>query len=191
MKLIKVISIGTTLVVISLATACGNSEQSSNTTNTSSQAADTNIAPSSTTLPRSPPSATMKAWCDAQKRKDVEGWKKALSQYDLNEAEESAKRANESLNAHIKALYFDNKIMSGMGPCEGLVTRNEQITGDKATLDAQNAMGRTMTYHFVIENGEWKISSKDKPELTQEERDRRDQQILDDSEAIRKKKGIK
>lgn len=192
MSLLKMISLGAALTVISLVTACGNSQQTSNTatTNGSPGAANTNSAANTTTLPSSPPTATMKAWCEATKKKDAEGWKKAFSQYDQHEIEESAKRDNQSVNAYIKAAYFDNPIISGMGPCDPFIPSNEKITGDKATLDVLNGAGRLMTYTFVIENGEWKISTKDTPEMSQEEMDRQDQQLFDDSEAIRKKKGI-
>ena len=103
----------------------------------------------------SSPTATLKAFYEAQKKKDVEGMKKTLSKGSLAMVEKGAKEQNKTV---------DKALTEGMESPGGKVdkmpeTRNEKIYGDKATLEVQNEeTKRWDTLYFVKEDGEWKIA---------------------------------
>jgi flagellar hook-associated protein FlgK len=104
----------------------------------------------------SSPTGTMKAFFEATRKKDADGFKKTLSKGTLDMMETVAKAQNKSL---------DDMLKSGMNAPETAQNnatpemRNEKINGDTATLEVQNDKSKQWeTIPFVKENGEWKIA---------------------------------
>ena len=102
-----------------------------------------------------PPTATFKAYFEAQKKKDIPGMKQALSKTSLAMMEASAKQQQVTLDKMI-ARQLENPSSKVDKMPE---TRNEKITGDNATLELQNEeANRWDTMYFVKEDGGWKIA---------------------------------
>jgi hypothetical protein len=101
----------------------------------------------------SSPTATFKAFVEAQKNKDVAGIKKRLSRKTLTMAENSALAQKKTVD---QAIAEDFPAAPAQKMPE---TRNEKITGDSATLEVQPESGKEwQTVYFVKEDGEWKIA---------------------------------
>jgi ketosteroid isomerase-like protein len=167
-------------------------------TNTPSNANSTNTPAaspaSSYTAPGSSPTATIRQWRDALRKKDVDAFVSTYAQADVDLMKENAQKDGESLNAWVKHGYFNNPNYRDMFP-PVLEVSNEQINGDTATVNMKNARGRVKTVfitydgngiygqariYFVKENGVWKLSPKAAPPLTKEEQEKLDQELLDD-----------
>lgn len=104
----------------------------------------------------SSPTATMKAFFEATKKKDAEGFKKTLSKGSLDMMESFAKMQNKTLDEALKTGMNDPNMASASATPE---MRNEKINGDTATLEVQNDKSKEFeTIPFVKENGEWKIA---------------------------------
>ena len=94
------------------------------------------------------PTATMKAYYEAAKKKDFEALKRVVSSAYLKELAKAPfppERIMEPLAEHLPPTMPD--------------TRNEKISGDRATLevrDDQRKQWETVT--FVRENGVWKVA---------------------------------
>jgi hypothetical protein len=102
-----------------------------------------------------PPSATFKAYFEAQKKKDIAGMKQALSKTSLEMMEASAKQKQMTLDKMIESQLDNPSAKVDKLP----ETRNEKITGDNATLELQNEeANRWDTMYFVKEGGVWKIA---------------------------------
>ena len=101
------------------------------------------------------PSATFKAYFEAQKKKDIPGMKQALSKTSLAMMEASAKQQQLTLDKMIA-----NQLENPSAKIDKMPeTRNEKITGDTATLELQNEdANRWDTMYFVKEDGVWKIA---------------------------------
>ena len=110
------------------------------------------LAVSACSLLSSSPTATFKAFYEAQKKKDAAGMKKALSKGTLDMFDKLAKAQNKSTDDMLKEINKDDK-------SEKPESRNEKITGDTATLEVKNdKTGKWDPLPFVKENGEWKIA---------------------------------
>lgn len=105
--------------------------------------------------PGSSPTATMRAFFEATKKKDAEAFKKTLSKGSLEMMENFAKIQNKTLDEALKTGMNDPNMSSTATP----EMRNEKINGDTATLEVQNDKSKEFeTIPFVKENGEWKIA---------------------------------
>lgn len=94
------------------------------------------------------PTATMNAYYDALKKKDVEAVKKTVSKGYLTMLESAGVSAERAFQPMMDRL-----------PAARPATRNEKIDGDRATLEMRNEeQGRWDTVHFVKEDGAWKIA---------------------------------
>ena len=94
------------------------------------------------------PTATMNAYYDALKRKDIAGVKKTVSDGYLKLLESAAVSAERALQPMMERL-----------PAARPATRNEKINGDRATLEVRNDdEGRWEMVAFVKEDGAWKIA---------------------------------
>ena len=103
-------------------------------------------------LSGSSPTATFKAFYEAQKKKDAAGMKKTLSKGTLDMFDKLAKAQNKSTDDMLKEIPKDDS-------SEKPESRNEKITGDTATLEVKNdKTSKWDTLPFVKENGEWKIA---------------------------------
>jgi hypothetical protein len=102
-----------------------------------------------------PPSATFKAYFEAQKKKDIPAMKQALSKTSLAMMEASAKQQQLTLDKMIEGQLNNPSATVDKMP----ESRNEKITGDSATLELHNEdANRWDTMNFVKEDGAWKIA---------------------------------
>ena len=102
-----------------------------------------------------PPSATFKAYFEAQQKKDIAGMKQTLSKTSLAMMEASAKQQQMTLDKMIQT-QLDNPAAKVDKMPE---SRNEKITGDSATLELRNEeANRWDTMYFNKEDGAWKIA---------------------------------
>src|SRR5262245_40233193 len=81
------------------------------------------------------PTATFKAFYEAQKDKDVPGIKKTLSKNSLAMFEKAAKEQHKTVDEMLKEGLDEPTFKSPNLP----ETRNEKIDGDTATLEVQDA----------------------------------------------------
>ena len=103
----------------------------------------------------SSPTATFKAFWDAQKKKDVAGMKKTLSKGSMAMMEKGAKEQNKTVDQAITEGFNNPPSKSDKMP----EIRNEKIDGNNATLEAQDEETKKWeTVYFVKEDGEWKIA---------------------------------
>ncbi|HYX29637.1 MAG TPA: hypothetical protein VE863_13810 [Pyrinomonadaceae bacterium] len=101
------------------------------------------------------PSATFKTFFEAQKKKDIAGWKQTLSKTTLAALEASAKEQGVTLDKMIQGQLDNPSSRVDKMP----ETRNEKIDGDNATLELRNEdANRWDTMYFVKEDGAWKIA---------------------------------
>src|SRR2546425_5105325 len=103
----------------------------------------------------SSPTATFKAFYEAQKKKDVPGMKKTLSKGSLALVEKGAKEQHKSVDQAISEGFESPGTKSGKMP----EIRNEKIDGTNATIEIQDEdTKRWETVYFVKEDGDWKIA---------------------------------
>src|SRR5207249_8067672 len=81
----------------------------------------------------SSPTATYKAFFDAQKHKDLPGMKKTLSKGSLAMLEQGAEQQKKTLDEALKEGFDDPAFKAPTMP----PTRSEQADGDSTTLEAQ------------------------------------------------------
>ena len=103
---------------------------------------------------RDSPTATFEAFYEAIKNKDVQAYKKTVSKGSLEMLERAAKELDKSLDEYINLEM--NK--PSLKLPDKLETRNEKITGDRATLEIKNNEGGWSTVPFVKEDGQWKVA---------------------------------
>ena len=103
----------------------------------------------------SSPTATFKAFFEAQQKKDVAGMKKNLSKTSLAIMEKSAKEQNKTIDDAIKEQLENPASKTDKIP----ETRNEKINGNEATLELRNEdTSKWDTMYFVKEDNAWKIA---------------------------------
>ena len=103
----------------------------------------------------STPTATFKAFFEAQQKKDVAGMKKNLSKTSLAIMEKSAKEQNMTVDDAIKQQLESPASKTDKIPD----TRNEKINGNEATLELHNEDTKKWDkMYFVKEDGTWKIA---------------------------------
>jgi hypothetical protein len=106
-------------------------------------------------LNASSPTSTLKAFYEAQKKKDVPAMKKTLSKSSLAMIEKGAKEQNKTV---------DQALTEGLEKPGGSTdkmpeSRNEKIDGDNATLEVQNEETKKWDkVYFVKEEGDWKLA---------------------------------
>jgi uncharacterized membrane protein len=104
----------------------------------------------------SSPTATMKAFFEATRKRDAEGFKKTLSKGSLDTIEVYAKAQNKTLDELLKSGI---KTLDASQSSATPSMRNEKIDGETATLEVQDGEnGEWRNIPFVRENGEWKIA---------------------------------
>ena len=106
-------------------------------------------------LTSSSPTATFKAYFEAQRKKDIPAIKKTLSKSSLEMMEKAAKEQNKTVD---KALT-EGLEAPGANTEKTPETRNEKIDGNNGTLEVQNEQTKKWdTVYFVKEDSEWKIA---------------------------------
>ena len=103
----------------------------------------------------SSPTATYKAFFEAQKRKDVPGMKQTLSKGSLALLEQGAEQQKKTLDDSLREGFDDPAFKAPTMP----PTRNEKIEGDSATLEVQDEKSKDWEkLYFVKEDSEWKFA---------------------------------
>jgi flagellar basal body L-ring protein FlgH len=140
------------------ATNTNNSNSNSNNSNTTSTTPANSPAPPTTPAgDYSTPTAAFKTFYEAAKANNVEGIKRSVSKKTLEEMTKEAAKENKTLDETIKETIKDS-------PSSFPETRNEKITGDKATLEFKDdKMERWNKASFVKEDGGWKLALADEP----------------------------
>ncbi|HEX8492738.1 MAG TPA: hypothetical protein VF658_07860 [Pyrinomonadaceae bacterium] len=99
----------------------------------------------------SSPTASYKAAYDAMKNKDTAAFKKLMTKKDLQDIEETAKKAGKSSDDMLK------DVINAIPLPKSNESKDEKISGDKATLQVKNEKDEWETINFVKEDGEWKL----------------------------------
>lgn len=153
------------LAIALAATACSNTATNTSNANTSTTTSNTGTTNTSTTTTNTStstptgtststsPTAVMTSAFDASKKRDVAGFKKAVSSADLKDLDEMVKRSGGSVDDFLKEMMSDPDATMPAS----LETRNEKIDGEKATVEYKNKSGEWKTAHFIKEGGEWKM----------------------------------
>jgi hypothetical protein len=132
---IKTVILTVVLAIIMLASACGGSS-------------------TSTTSDSNSPTSVSKRFVEAARKKDISTFKSLLSKKSLDTMEKDAKEAGTSADAMIKE-FLAQDLFSGQGDLE---FRNEEINGDRATVEFKDTSGKWNKNDLVRENGAWKVS---------------------------------
>ena len=151
-------------------TACQKSEVANGAANAPANKAAANISNSANTataantaavtsgsVDLSTPTAAYKTAYNARKNKDIPTLKRVLSkdvQDFLTEIGQADDNDKKSLDDMLKELCEQPQAPTAD-------TRNEKITGDKATLEYLDEKGSWQTMDLLNDNGEWKISIGD------------------------------
>src|SRR5262245_26965293 len=94
----------------------------------------------------SSPTATFKAFYEAQKNKDAAGLKKTLSKSSVTMMEKAAKEENKTFDEALKEGFNDPAFKSQQIP----ETRNEKIDGDSATLEVQDEKSKKWEKMYFV-----------------------------------------
>jgi hypothetical protein len=152
----------TLLLVMLFFAACGQSQAPANNTGGQTSTASPAAQQTSTPAPAraasaydlSSPTKTFTSFYEAAKKKDATGIRSVLSKDDLAEMERIAKEQKTTMDDSFKPFYQDV-------PAQLNEMRNEQINGEKATLEIKESeRGAWETINFVKEDGQWKITMK-------------------------------
>lgn len=135
MNIAKSIALALTLALVAFAAACGGSSAASNDPNS--------------------PSNVSKRFVAAAQSKDVKTFKSMLAKKSVASMEKDAKEANLPLDTMIASLLAQDLFPKGAGEIE---TRNEEINGDKATVEIKGANDKWSQNELVREDGNWKIT---------------------------------
>lgn len=133
MKTTKLMSLALAFVAIFTA-ACGSSSNSND--------------------PNSP-SGVSKRFVEAAQKKDVQTFKSLLSRKSLAGIDKDAKEAGLPTDKMIATLLEQDLFPKGAGDIE---TRNEKISGDKATVEIKGSNGKWSENDLIKEDGSWKVS---------------------------------
>jgi len=98
------------------------------------------------------PTAALKAYYEAAKKKDIATAKKYLSSGTLKMMEDLAKAQGKTLDQ----MFNENAAKDSQMPAPEF--SNEKINGDTATVDIKAPNMPTVTAQMVKENGEWKLA---------------------------------
>lgn len=133
-----------------------NANNANNTNNTAAnKTADTKPAATPATTAKgdySSPTAAFKSFYDAAKSNDIETMKRSLSRRSMDFMQKGAAKENKSVDDAFKEMNKD-------APASAPETRNEAITGDKATLEVKDEkMDKWEKISFAKEDGQWKIA---------------------------------
>ena len=102
----------------------------------------------------SSPSATLQAFYESLRNKDIEAYKKTVSKNSLQMLERRAKDMDKTLDQYIQ---LDIEKPTRTLP-DKLEMRDEKIQGDRATLEVKNIEGGWNTVQFVREDDQWKVA---------------------------------
>lgn len=133
MNNIKKIGLGIAIAVTLFAIACGGS--SSNDPNS--------------------PSGVTKRFVEAARQKDANTFKSLLSKKSVASVEKDAKEVGISTEQMLAKTLEQNLFPAGSSALE---TRNEQISGNTATVEFKAGDGKWLQNELVREDGSWKVA---------------------------------
>jgi hypothetical protein len=138
------------------ATNSNNANNSNNSNSTSnSNAANKNSSTTASGGDFATPTSALQYFYAAAQKNDVEAVKRSMSKKSLQMIEKSATKENKTVDESLKELIKD-------APSTALETRNEKITGEKATIEVKDdKMDKWDTVPLVREDGQWKIALLD------------------------------
>jgi cytoskeletal protein RodZ len=136
-------------------TAAANTNQptptATATTNASQQASVTTESDKSAAGSLATPTEAYKTAYTARQNKDLAGLKRVMSQRLIGFLTEMGEAEKKSLDDQLKELFEQPQAATSE-------SRNEKITGDKATLEYPDEEGKWKTMDFVKEGGGWKMT---------------------------------
>ena len=133
-----------------------NSNNSNSSSNSNTSSANKNSSTTASTGDYSTPTAALTTFYNATKSGDVDGVKRSMSRKSLEFIEKSAAKDKKTVDDALKEMVKDATTPNA------LETRNEQIDGDKATVEAKDdKTDKWEKIPFVRENGQWKIATFD------------------------------
>lgn len=148
--MIKKFALLLTITTVSLAAACGGGTSTAPTNNNAnSNTAKSTPTPAAPKVDLSSPKATLTAFVEAVKKKDIEEIKATLSKSTLDIAKETG---NGDADKAINEALSENK---GKFPAS-IEIKDEKTVGNKATLQAKDADGKWIEAKFVKEGNDWK-----------------------------------
>ncbi|HEX8145247.1 MAG TPA: hypothetical protein VF553_21955 [Pyrinomonadaceae bacterium] len=133
MNNVKKIGLGITIAVALFAIACGGS--SSNDPNS--------------------PSGVTRRFVEAARQKDVNTFKSLLSKKSVASVEKDAKEVGISTEQMLAKTLEQN--LFPVGP-SALETRNEQVSGNTATVEFKGGDGKWLQNELIREDGSWKVT---------------------------------
>ncbi len=149
------------LCTFALAACTSGTTNNANNANNANNTAASSAANKNTTATPAPPSAkgdyssptaAFKSFYDAAKSNDIETMKRSLSKRSMDFMQKGAAKENKSVDDAFKEMNKD-------APASAPETRNETITGDKATLEVKDEkMDKWEKISFAKEDGQWKIA---------------------------------
>lgn len=164
MKTANYPTLAAALFVLVCATACQSYTETNRVAvnQPASNVAATNVAPSETPKPAAEkptavagslatPTEAYKTAYAIREKKDVEGLKRIMSKDILEFFEVIAEAEKKSVDDELKEMMERPQAPTAE-------TRNEKITGDRATLEYLDEKGAWKTMDFVKEGGEWKLT---------------------------------
>ncbi len=132
MKLRKITTLVIALALVSVVAACGTTE----------------ISPDS-------PSGVSVRFVEAARSKDVKTFKSLLSKKSLQTMDKDSKEAGMATDAMIATMLEQDLFPKGAGSVE---TRNEKITGERATVEIKGESDKWSENELVKEDGGWKVT---------------------------------
>ncbi|HEY0380296.1 MAG TPA: hypothetical protein VGC87_25515 [Pyrinomonadaceae bacterium] len=132
-----------------------NSKNTTVTANTSANTVPSPLGTPTSTAAASSPTEAFRLYYEAIKRRDAPAFKSLLSRGTIKILDDGAKKTNKSVDSFINEMF--DQIGRDLPPTLP-ETRNEQINGDRATLEAHDVKkDKWETLHFINEGG-WKLS---------------------------------
>lgn len=138
-----------TIAIVLTASACNSTTTTTNNNANNNTTTKTTQTPALPTVDLSTPKATLTAFVEAVKKKDIAAIKTTLSKNALSVAQDTGggdadKAINEALTENKGSIPASVEI------------KDEKINGDKATLQAKDADGKWIEAKFVKEGNSWK-----------------------------------
>ncbi len=124
--------------------------------------------------PPTTPLDTLRAYIKAIKKKDTTTMKLLLSDATLKMHDQQAKEQNVTMDDIVMRETLFNQAQTT------LKFRNENIEGERATVEVENSFGTYETVPFVREDGIWKIDKQGYADQLRQQTEQQNNQSIDD-----------
>jgi len=101
------------------------------------------------------PSGVTRRFVESARQKDAKTFKSLLSKKSVASVEKDAKEVGISTDQMLAKTLEQNLFPAGSSALE---TRNEQISGDTATVEFKGGDGKWLQNDLVREDGNWKVT---------------------------------